>query len=339
MSNAEAVAEFQRLLAPAVDRRRGLLGAGITQAFRAFSGDGDGLDGVYIDIYGPGAVMIEYEGRAPAGFDAAAGAQLALEALRPLGVRAVYHKPFIRDRSRLGGALPECVTNARPAAGEVLPEFLLVREHDWALEVRLYDGLSTGVFLDQRANRRWVADFCAAFHRSSGKPAAVLNTFAYTCAFSVAAGKHATTTSVDISPRYLEWGRRNFAHNSIDSSKHFFTKMDTFEFFGFARKKGWKYDLIILDPPSFASGSKKKGIKPWSSLDHYARLVGEAAGLLAAGGAVLASTNTQELCCTGLLEREIAKAVGRPKWIDLPEVDADFANECDRFSARAFHIH
>jgi len=329
---------FRVALARALDRRRALIDSRTTQAFRVFSGAGDGIDGVFIDVYADGAVLIEYEGRPPGDFDAHAAAGIAQDVLRPLGVRAVYHKPFAKDRSRLGGALPDCVTNPIPAAGERVSESTLIREHDWNLEVRLYDGLSTGLFLDQRENRRWIAEWTLARSQQTGTKPTVLNTFAYTCAFSVAAAMHAVTTSVDVSPRYLEWGKRNFTHNQIDVRQHFFTRMDTFEFFGFARKKSWRYDLMILDPPSFASGSKKKGIKPWSALEHYSRLVNEAAGLLAPGGVIFASTNTQELCRTGRLEREIAKAVGRPKWVDLPEIGIDFAEEHERFSARAFAI-
>ena len=78
-------------------------------------------------------------------------------------------------------------TDPTPAAGESLPEAILIREHGWNLEIRLYDGLSTGLFLDQRENRRFVADWVKDRARGAGKPPTVLNTFAYTCAFSVAA--------------------------------------------------------------------------------------------------------------------------------------------------------
>lgn len=305
-------------------------------AWRAFGGAADGVPGVYVDVYGPGAVMIVYEGVAPRGFDAAAAAADVLAALTPAGVRAVYHKPFVKDRSRLGGALPEIATSPAPAAGEVLAESLIISENGLKLEVRLYDGLSTGLFLDQRENRAWVRSWVK--ERGARGGAAVLNTFAYTCAFSVAAAAAgATTASVDVSGRYLDWGKRNFAHNGLDAGAHRFAKMGTFEFLGYARRKQLTYDLVILDPPSFAAGSKKKGIRPWSSVADYSRLVHEAAGVLNAGGAIFASTNTQELCRPGRLEREIVKALGRtPRWLKLPPVPADFAGEKDRFAARAF---
>jgi 23S rRNA (cytosine1962-C5)-methyltransferase len=319
-----------------------LIAAARTQAYRVCSGLADGIDGVFLDVYGPGAALIVYEGRAPAAFDASREAGAILDLLRSLGVRAIYLKPFAKDRSRLGGELPAVVTQAQPLAGEPLPEAILIREARWTLEVRLYDGLSTGLFLDQRENRAWVNDLISRLKTQAdsggGEQPTVLNTFAYTCAFSVAAAVGgALATSVDVSGRYLEWGKRNFLHNGLDPQAHRFAKMDTFEFFTYARRKGLKYDLILLDPPSFGSGSKKKGIRPWSAESDYARLVKESAALLRPGGTIFASTNTGVLCRPGQLDREITRALGRaPQWVALPPAPVDFARESDRFTARAF---
>lgn len=336
---------FVAALERAVARRAGLLGAGgRSEAVRVFSGDTEGLAGVFVDVYGPGAVMMVYEGRVVPGFDAGAAARAALGVLKGIGVGAVYVKPFPKDRPKLGGELPACVTDAVPSAGEALGEALVVREVDWQLEVRLYDGLSTGLFLDQRENRAALAEMVAARVKKLVAVPTVLNTFAYTCAFSVATAKAgAVTTSVDVSGRYLDWGKRNFAHNGLDVAAHRFAKMDTFEFFGYAKRKGLRYDVIILDPPSFAAGSKKKGIKAFSSVSDYSSLVREAVLLLNPGGVVFASTNTQELCrAAGKggrigLEREIVKGLGRePRWLKLPPAGADFAMERERFAARLF---
>lgn len=340
--SATSGSSLSELLSAALARRKVLIDSGHTQAFRAFSGAADGLDGVFIDVYAQGATLIVYEGRPPRDFDPPAAAAAALDALRPLGVRAVYFKPFAKDRSRLGGELPPVVTDPNPLAGEPLPESILITELDWKLEIRLFDGLSTGLFLDQRDNRGWVAQWCRDRVRTSNQQPRVLNTFAYTCAFSIAAARGgAATTSVDVSPRYLDWGKRNFSHNGFDdgiaSGEHRFARMDTFEFFNYARRKQLTFDLIILDPPSFAAGSKKKGIKPFSSVDDYSRLVREAAALLTKQGVILASTNTAELCRPGRLEHEISKGLGRdPRGLKLPGPPIDFARDRDRFAARAF---
>lgn len=305
-------------------------------AFRAFSGGVDGVEGVFVDCYGSGAVLAVYHGTAPGVFVSREYAQATLEALRPAGVRAVYVKPFARDRSRLGGALPPETFEATPLAGEPLPEALHVSEHAYRLEVRLYDGLSTGLFLDQRENRRWVLEYARRF--AADRPANVLNTFAYTCAFSVAAAMGgAITTSVDVSARYIEWGRRNFTLNGLDASLHRWARMDTFEFFQYARRKQLRYDLVILDPPSFGAGNKRRGIRPWSAVDGYATLVREAAELLSPGGIVFASTNTGELCQPGRLRREVVRGLKRePTWLHLPPPPPDFASERGRFAAVAF---
>lgn len=353
---------FSDSLHKALARRSDLLAGKRTQAIRLFSGDAEGAPGVYIDSYGPpennAAVMMVYEGRAPRAFAGEnavnrASEVLAVLASTPLATKAVYVKPFPKDRPKLGGEMPPEVTNPAPAAGEQMPESLVVRELDWKLEVRLYDGLSTGLFLDQRENR---AAMALAISRRREKslagskpiePLSVLNTFAYTCAFSVACAKAgAMTTSVDVSGRYLDWGRRNFAHNSLDTSEasgHRFAKMDTFEFFAYAERKRLRYDLIILDPPSFAAGSKKKGIKPFSSLSDYGDLVTQARALLKPHGAIFASTNTQELCVSPRagepirLERVISNALGsEPRWLKLPPAPTDFASERGRFAARFF---
>ncbi|MFO0859145.1 MAG: class I SAM-dependent methyltransferase [Phycisphaerales bacterium] len=331
---------FADALLASLARRKPLLDRKQTQAFRVLSAEADGFPGVFVDVYGPGAVLIAYEGRAPRSFDPAAEARNALQVLGPLGVRAVYFKPFAKDRSKMGGELPPVVTDREPAAGEPQPDFLLIREHDWKLEIRLYDGLSTGLFLDQRENRRFVADWVHQRTKARGKSPTVLNTFAYTCAFSVAAARAgATTASVDVSPRYLDWGKRNFEHNGLDPTPHRFARMDTFEFLAYAGRKGLTFDFIILDPPSFASGNKKKGIRPWSSVADYSRLVREAAALLEPQGVLFASTNTQELCRPGRLEHEIVQGLGRtPRWLRLPEMPLDFARDRERFSARAFVV-
>jgi 23S rRNA (cytosine1962-C5)-methyltransferase len=329
---------FRNALARALARRQALIQRHQTQAFRAFSGDLHGFDGIFVDVYADGAVLIVYEGGSPGGFDASAAAVVVLDVLHPIGVRGVYVKTFAKDRSRMGGDVPASATEAVPAAGDMLPEAMLIREADWTLEVRLYDGLSTGLFLDQRENRVFVSRWIAERARATGAAPMVLNTFAYTCAFSIAAAKGgAITTSVDVSGRYLDWGKRNLAHNHFDANQHRFARMDTFDFFAYAARKGLRYDLVILDPPSFASGSKSKGIRPWSSVKDYARLVHQAAEILKPQGIIFASTNTHELCRPGRLDEEITKGLGRrPVWIKLPGAGEDFTEERERFAARAF---
>ncbi len=311
--------------------------AGTSDAWRVFAGIGDGFDGVFIDRYGPGAVLMLYEGTDADALDANEAAQVTLAGLSALGATSVYVKPFARDRSKLGGAHPAALTDPNPAVGDPLPEAVTVHEHGCAFEVRLWDGFSTGIFLDQRENRRLLAELCA---RRPGTR--VLNTFAYTCGFSVACARAgAITASVDVSGRYLDWGKRNFALNTIDIAPHRFARMDTFEFLEYAARKSLAFDLIILDPPSFASADKRRGIRAWSSVSDYWKLVAAAAERLDPKGdrLIFASTNTLELCRPGRLEREVCKGLARePKWLELPPVPVDFNVDKGRFAARLFRV-
>lgn len=330
------------LLPAAIERRRTLLdpATSTSNALRLFSGLADGMDGLFLDVYADTAVLIVYEGRAPDDFDPNRAAPDLLRQLKPLGVERVYLKPFPRDRSKMAGQLPEECTSPTPLIGPAGPEAILIREHHYQLEIRPYDGLSTGVFLDQRNNRRWAHDFCRDFSLSHQRPAVVLNTFAYTCAFSVAAamaGAH--TSSIDISPRYLDWGKRNLAHNGITLENQKFARMHTFEFFALARKKRLTFDLILLDPPSFSSANKKRDIPAWSSTADYPRLVYEASRLLSPSGVIFASTNTHELCLPNRLKRLITSSCPKaPKFIQLPASPVDFERDRDRFTALAFAL-
>jgi 23S rRNA (cytosine1962-C5)-methyltransferase len=328
-----------------------LISAGKTDAFRLFGGEADGFDGIYVDRYGPACTLITYEGRVPETLDVQAACSAVLEATTELGVRAVYHKPFAKDRSKLGGLGPDVLTEPTPCAGETQGEFILVREHGMTLEVRMFDGFSTGLFLDQRENRRFLAEWIStkkvakkpgwATEEAGGgglNPDAprVLNMFAYTCAFSVAcAMAGAATTSVDVSGKYLDWGKRNFVHSGLNPDLHRFARMDSFEFLRYAKRKQMAFELIILDPPSFSTANKRKKIPAWSSTDHYGPLIREAMEVLAPGGAIFASTNTRELCMQGRMDRMIEQATGyRATQIELPGAPQDFARERERFAAR-----
>lgn len=306
-----------KALQTAFQRRAALLQHEAITAYRLLDGPGDGLPGLYLDRYGPAAVLNVYEDArlTPAAITAAA--QLTLELLAPVGLQSVYVKPFARDRSRLGGHAPDEAISPVPRAGLPQPESLTVREYDALFEVRLYDGHSTGLFLDHRENRRALAQL---------KPARVLNLFAYACAFAVPltlAGAH--VTNVDVSARYLDWGKRNLALNGLDPASARFIRMDAFEYLAYAAKHPEiRFDLVILDPPTFAAGDKRRGVKPWKALDDYPALLEAARRVLAPAGLLFAASNTRELAAPGALPRLITRTFGRtPAWQSLPAWPVD----------------
>jgi 23S rRNA (cytosine1962-C5)-methyltransferase len=184
-----------------------------------------------------------------------------------------------------------------PVLGEAGPERFVVRENGMRFELSHQEGYSTGLFLDQRENRHRLltGHIAAGFslfdqsHLREGPRGEVLNTFAYTCGFSLCAARAGCrTTSVDLSKKYLEWGKRNFALNEMDSSEHDFLNGDAFEWLRRLAKKGRQFMMILLDPPTFSS-SKDSGV--FRAEKDYGKLVSAALPLLASGGILFASSN------------------------------------------------
>ncbi|MDX2115388.1 MAG: class I SAM-dependent methyltransferase [Planctomycetota bacterium] len=320
-------ADFGALMERALEARRKLLERTDLELLRVFHGETEGMPGVFVERLGVAATLIVHEGVADEGLNAQDLAEAALRALAPRGVRGVYHKPFLRHRPGLKGAAPAVLSDALPLAGESVPEAIHAREHERRFEIRPYDGFSTGLFLDQRETRDMLARWVRA--RRGGR---VLNTFAYTCGFSVATALGgARTTSVDVSGRYLDWGKRNFALNGLDAGAHAFARMDTFEYLAYAERKGLSFDLIVLDPPTFSTGDARRGRKAWSAARDYPALLAAACERLARGGAIFASTNATELCRPGALRGMIRRGLGKePRWLDTPGEPADFPGPSGR---------
>jgi len=145
-------------------------------------------------------------------------------------------------------------------------------------------GYSTGLFLDQRANR---------VRLELLKPKRVLNLFAYTCSFSVVAAlAGANALSVDLARKALDWGRRNFQLNGLADSEHGFVAADVREYLPRLIRRGEKFDAIILDPPTFSRGGKGKVFQVGREMESLAE---KAFRLLNPGGALLLSTNSRDL--------------------------------------------
>jgi 23S rRNA (cytosine1962-C5)-methyltransferase len=204
--------------------------------------------------------------------------------------RGVYHKVLSRQ-----------VRSANPAEsspqlvlGEEAPERFEIRENGIRYEMSFAEGYSVGLFLDQRDNRRRLltGHVAASFPLPLSTGTEVLNCFAYTCGFSVCAARSgARTTSLDLSKKYLEWGRRNFTSNELDQAAHDFIYGDVFDWLRRLAKKGRVYDLVVLDPPTF-SQSKESGV--FRVEKHFGDLVKAVLPVLKPGGTLLASTNAAE---------------------------------------------
>jgi 23S rRNA (cytosine1962-C5)-methyltransferase len=257
-----------------------------TDAFRLVHGAGDGRPGWYVDKLGD-FLLSQAEGP----LTAAQQEELARLA-KKFSASGAYHKTLSRHvrQSRTDDVSPQ------PAWGEPAPERFVIRENGVRYEMSFNEGYSVGLFLDQRDNRRRLLTGHVAGDFALPQPSTInyqlLNCFAYTCGFSVCAAlAGARTTSLDLSKKYLEWGRRNFALNQLDPAAHDFIFGDTFDWLRRLAKKGRAFDAVVLDPPTF-SQSKENGA--FRVEKNFGDLVAAALPVLKPGGVLLASTNAAD---------------------------------------------
>ena len=256
------VPALDRALALAVERRWALGRSALqdpedrrTTAFRLVNEEGDALPGLAVDVYGDHLVAQLYVGGI---WEDAARRDRVLDRLHALGFDGIYLKLRPKQANVLVDTRRDDLAPRAARAGEPTPAAEIeIREEGVPYRVRLGDGLSTGIFLDQRPNRRLVREISSGAH--------VLNLFSYTCAFSVAAalGGAARTVSVDASVLALERGRSNFeaagvALGSGPSAAHSFVAEDVFAWLARAATKKERFDVVIVDPPSYSSTKKRR---------------------------------------------------------------------------------
>lgn len=257
-----------RRLAPWAAERR-------VHAYRLYDRDIPEV-GLLVDSYGAEVLLAEYARRAPRPDEEGWRGAVLLAVAEVCGVEpAAIHRRW-RERQH----------------GDAQYGRLGAERHEIAIEegghrflVNLSDYLDTGLFLDHRDTRRLVGEL------SRGRE--VLNLFGYTGSFSVyaAGGGAAATTTVDLSNTYLDWAARNFALNRMDPERHRLLRADAVAFLGAAR--GPRYDLIVLDPPTFSNSKKMLGTLDVQR-DHPALLAG-ALRLLRRGGTLVFSSNRRGL--------------------------------------------
>lgn len=160
-----------------------------------------------------------------------------------------------------------------------------VREGGLKFIVNLSDYVDTGLFLDHRITRSMIRE------QSEGKR--FLNLFAYTGTFSVyaAAGGANETTTVDWSPTYVDWAKRNMALNGFTSVRHRFVRSDARQFVQ-SPYRGDRYDLVVIDPPTFSNS--KRSPDDWHVQDDYAVLLNSTLEILNPGGVIFFSTNCRD---------------------------------------------
>jgi 23S rRNA (cytosine1962-C5)-methyltransferase len=180
---------------------------------------------------------------------------------------------FYKKNTKVNQTLPESP-----------PKKIIQEEYGNRFLINLSDYLDTGLFLDHRETRKWIA--------GQSRNKIILNTFAYSGSFTVYAANAGAlkTYSVDISRVYCEWIKENLALDKLSPENNWVYKMDSMEFFKYAKKKNLLFDIIIIDPPTF---SKNKG-KSFSVQKDHPRLINGSLDVLSPSGFILFSSNYKE---------------------------------------------
>lgn len=259
---------FETLFRKAKEKRSAYYQDDLTTAYRLFNQEGDGFGGLTVDLYGDYAVFSWYNSY--------------VYQIRQT-ISEVFRQVFPEvlgdyEKIRFKGLDYE----SAHVYGQEAPDFFTVLENGVLYQVFMNDGLMTGIFLDQHEVRGSLVDGLAM-----GK--SLLNMFSYTAAFSVAAamGGASQTTSVDLAKRSRELSQAHFQANGLSTDEHRFIVMDVFEYFKYAKRKNLTYDVIVLDPPSFARNKKQT----FSVAKDYHKLISQSLEILNPGGIIIASTN------------------------------------------------
>ncbi len=286
---------FRKRLQRARQLRR-QAGLGETDAYRLVNGEGDGLPGLTVDTYA-GYLMIQlytpaWDGYLPPLLDA------LQELCNPQGIYRKLRPQETRQLEARGGSKEY----SRLLCGSAAPVPLEVRENGLLFLADLREGLNTGLFPDQRRHR------LDLMQRVNGQR--FLNLFAFTGAFSVAAAAAGArqVTSVDVSQKYLDIARENFALNRLNPKRHRFVVGDVFTELSRMQQAAERFDIILFDPPSFSTTKKSQ----FSTRGGTAQLTAAALALLEPGGLLIASSNHQKVDLASYLKelRRGAQEVG-----------------------------
>lgn len=266
----------QEKLQEAKNQRQTLLIDDMTTAFRIFNGEGDGIGGFTIDWYA-GYALIQWYSEGIYRYK-----NIILEALNNVfpELKGIVGK----NRFNLDGKGD--AKQSEVLAGNI-PETLTVQENGVNYIVRLDDGWMTGIFLDQRDVRNYIQTEIAP-----GK--SVLNLFSYTGAFSVAAalGGALETMSVDVAKRSLQLTQEQFEANGLAiGDQHKVRVMDVFNYLDYAKTHDLRFDIVVLDPPSFSRTKKHT----FQASKDYRVLVADALAILNEGGYLVSSTNAANM--------------------------------------------
>jgi len=297
---------FARKIQQAISSRHDFYASEDTTAFRIFNSEGDGIGGLIIDYY-DGYYVMSWYSEGIYQFK-----EYVIEALKSApNFKGLYQKKRFNVKGQY-------IEEDDFVAGDKGEFPLIVKENGIRFAVYLNDGAMVGVFLDQRDVRKTIRDKYA-------KGKTVLNMFSYTGAFSVAAalGGAAKTTSVDLANRSLAKTIEQFSVNGIDHNAQDIIVEDVFKYFKYAVKKNMTFDLVVLDPPSFAKSKKHT----FSAAKDYKDLLKEAIALTKPNGVIVASTNASNFDMKkfhSFIEKAFNEKGERYKMMEQFSLPADF---------------
>jgi 23S rRNA (cytosine1962-C5)-methyltransferase len=261
---------FEDKIKQAIEERQQFYNSSDTTAFRVFNGEGDGIGGLTIDFF-DGFYLISWYSEGIYQFK-----DWVIQALKNIvEYKGIYQKKRFDTKGQY-------IEEDDFVMGERGQFPIIVKENGVNFAIYLNDGAMVGVFLDQREVRKLIRDKYA-YEKT------VLNTFSYTGAFSVfaAVGGASKTTSVDLANRSLDKTKEQFKINGIDPATESIVVEDVFHYFKYAVKKNLSFDMVILDPPSFARSKKHT----FSAEKDYKNLLKEAITITENDGVIVASTN------------------------------------------------
>ncbi|MBJ8050916.1 MULTISPECIES: class I SAM-dependent rRNA methyltransferase [Bacillus cereus group] len=297
---------FESKIKSALHKRKHFYKSNDTTAFRALNGEGDGLGGLIIDYY-DGYYVISWYSEGIYTFR-----DEIVEALQKVAnFKGIYEKKRFDTKGKY-------IEDDDFVAGERGEFPLIVKENGVNFAVYLNDGAMVGVFLDQRNVRKQIRDKYA-----QGRT--VLNMFSYTGAFSVfaALGGASKTTSVDLANRSLSKTIEQFSVNEIDYEAQDIIVEDVFLYFKYAAKKKMKFDMVVLDPPSFARSKKYT----FSAAKDYKNLLKETIAITENNGVIVASTNCSAFDMKkfkGFIDTAFKEMNGKYKILEEHSLPEDF---------------
>ncbi|MDE2216645.1 MAG: class I SAM-dependent rRNA methyltransferase [Planctomycetota bacterium] len=293
---------YKQIICKAWSLRKKHIDHGTTNVYRLINSYGDALPEVTVDVYDKN-LLVQY--------------------FKPYGKKAkdeiysilkeVLQPESITEKMRLKGE----DVKTHLILGAAIPKDFVVMENSINFNISFCEGGGTGLFLDQRDNRKKVQNL------AKGKE--VLNCFCYTSSFSIYAilGGAVKTTNIDLSRRAIEWSKKNFLLNQLNVDTHEFIMGEVCDCLQKFQKRGRAFDMIIIDPPSFSTSKTTV----FNVEKDFPLLIGSGLNILREEGILVFSTNIAKINLSKFFQLlpKVKNFTSKPyKLIDVSSQGLDF---------------